>query len=64
MMRILRRLEMVSRVGPITWNGQSRSDDQKHRGTRGNLGARSGTYPGHYAPPSAPMVGPVGQTVY
>ena len=65
MLRILRRLEMVSRVDPIAWNSYSRSEDQQTHDTGANLVAHSGTHPGHYAPPVAPQwLAPVGQTVY
>lgn len=55
MLRILRRLEMVSRVDPIAWNSYSRSEDQQTHDTGANLVAHSGTHPGHYAPPVAPQ---------
>ena len=59
MLRILRRLEMISRVGPIAWNSYSRSEDQQTHDTGANLVADSGTHPGHYAPPRRiPMAGP------
>jgi len=64
MMRILRRLEMVSRVGPITWLARAAATIE-NTAMRGETSVRTlERIPVTTHPRSALMVGPADQTVY